>query len=237
MTDNKFLQVLQKPFCLIVSIPRNDPDLAIAAAKNGADAIKVHINVGHYASGTQFGTWEQEKENIKNVVDSASIPVGLLPGQDQIATPEEVKEAREMGIEFLDAFAHSMPLYLWNMKNMGYMLAVNMEYDSRMIKNLEYAGMNALEATILPHEEYGKRLNLRDLALYRKLALSTSCPVIVPTQKDIKLEELFMLRKMGIRGIVIGAVVTGKTVEGIAEVTGKFRKAIDESEMMRGITW
>lgn len=237
MTDNKFLKVLEKPFCLIVSIPRNDPDIASAAAENGADAIKVHINVGHYASGTKFGTWDEEKDNIRKILDSVSIPVGLLPGQDHIASREEMESARDMGIELLDAFAHNMPLYLWKMENMGYMLAVNMEYDSFMIKTLEFAGMNAIEATILPHEEYGKRLNMRDIALYRKLVLSTSCPVIVPTQKDIRPEELGILKRMGVSGIVIGAIVTGKTVEGVAEVTGKFRKAIDDIENIYGIVW
>ncbi|MCD4782344.1 MAG: hypothetical protein K8T10_00790 [Candidatus Eremiobacteraeota bacterium] len=237
MTENKFLQVIEKPFSLTVSIPKNDPDMAVAAAENGADAIKVHINVGHYASGTKFGTWEEEKGNIAKIIDHVSIPVGLLPGQDQIATRQEVEEARDMGIEFLDAFAHSMPLYLWKMESLGYMLAANLEYDSKMLKALEFAGMNALEATILPHEEYGKRLNMRDIALYRKLVLSTSCPVIVPTQKDIRPEELRMLKRMGIRGIVIGAVVTGRTVEGVAKVTGRFRKAIDDIEKRQDIIW
>ena len=41
-------------FSLIVSLPKNDYNLAKAAWESGADAIKVHINVKHNASKQVF---------------------------------------------------------------------------------------------------------------------------------------------------------------------------------------
>ena len=50
-----------RPMVLIASLPRNDPQLAQAALDNGADVIKLHINLRHHASGTHFGALEEEQ--------------------------------------------------------------------------------------------------------------------------------------------------------------------------------
>ena len=47
---------------LVVSLPRNDVELATAAANAGANALKVHMNVAHRASGTHFGTYDYVRE-------------------------------------------------------------------------------------------------------------------------------------------------------------------------------
>jgi len=223
---SKIVEILKKSFSLVVSLPVNDPEMAAAAQENGADALKVHINVDHFASGTGFKSWKEEKKNISRILEAVSIPVGLLPGGAKCATRDEVVEARDMGIDFIDAFAHYMPVYLWNIENLGFMLAVNRDYPGEQVKALEFAGMDVLEATVLPREEYGKDLNMRDLSLYYQLARATRKPLVVPTQKKIRPEETSMLKKVGASGIIIGAIVTGGTVESVALATGKFREAI-----------
>ena len=52
-------EALASKFVLLVSLTRNDPHLARIALENGADAIKVHLNCAHFASGTNFGSWEE----------------------------------------------------------------------------------------------------------------------------------------------------------------------------------
>ena len=41
---------------LIVSLPENSLELALAAVEGGADALKVHCGVKHKASGVEFGS-------------------------------------------------------------------------------------------------------------------------------------------------------------------------------------
>ena len=45
---------------LIVSLPSNDPAMAQAATGAGADAVKLHMNVTHDASGTRFGSFAED---------------------------------------------------------------------------------------------------------------------------------------------------------------------------------
>ena len=58
---NEFLKLFEKNRpVLIMSLPDNDPALCRAAFEEGADVVKVHINVEHRASGTHFGRLAQE---------------------------------------------------------------------------------------------------------------------------------------------------------------------------------
>lgn len=223
-----FNQVIKKEFPLIVSLPENRIDMALAAEENGADALKVHLNVEHFASGTRFGSWTEEKNNIIEIIKSVKIPVGILPGAEAAAGFEEIMEAAGEGAAFLDAFAHDLPLSLWGIPQLGYMLAVNLQYDKETVQALTGFGVDAIEATILPHSQYGKELNMQDLALYHRLSRWCSCPVLIPTQKKIRPCDVIHLKKAGAGGIIIGAVVTGKSVESLAQTTRQFRNAVEE---------
>ncbi len=224
MKKSRLVQNVADRFGLIVSIPANCPELAYSAQKGGADGIKVHLNVGHYASGTVFGSWQQERENIRRILDRVNIPVGILPGADVIASAGEIREARDMGIDFIDAFAHHMPMDLWSVDGLGRMIAVNDDYSSRQVSYIGELGGDLVEATLLTHDQYRRDLTLGDLTLYRQLVESTDLPVYVPTQKKIRPGEIHHLARAGVRGIVIGAVVTGDDADNLRQVTEAFSR-------------
>ena len=66
---------------LIVSLPRNDRDLARAAIDSGADLLKVHVNVHHRASGTAFGSLQEEMDRLNAILD-LHVPTGLVVGRN-----------------------------------------------------------------------------------------------------------------------------------------------------------
>ncbi|MEK7377186.1 MAG: hypothetical protein AABZ57_08535, partial [Candidatus Margulisiibacteriota bacterium] len=74
---------------------------------------------------------------------------------------------------------------------------------------------------------YGQNLTVGDLQYYISLAISSALPVIVPTQRRIEPDEIPILADTGVKSIMIGAIVTGKTPGSIEEATRKFREAID----------
>jgi len=51
--------------------------------------------------------------------------------------------------------------------------------------------------------------------------------MVIPTQRFIRPQELPMLADAGMRGIMIGAVVTGRTEDSIRRGVAAFRNAID----------
>lgn len=215
----------EKEFVLLVSPPRNDPELAQAAFYAGADAIKVHVNVHHRASGNHFGTWAEEEPVIRTIVARAPGPVGIMPGAGPVATPAEMKAAAEAGIDFFDIYDAHMPAWMLAVP-MARMVAVGHEWLREGVEALADLGMDVLEASVIHPDCYGQPLTVRDLEDYRVLVRSTPKPVIVPSQKALVPSDLVMLRRAGVRGVLLGTISIGDTAASFSERLPAFVKAL-----------
>ena len=215
-------------FTLLVSLTRNDVELARIAQEAGADAVKVHLNVAHFASGTEFGTWQDEKKNLLKIRQAVNIPLGIVMGAEEQPSAEDIAEIRKSGFDFWDLFAHhTVPAY-FDWEEMGHMVAVNSAWTPKFVENLIPQGVDVIESSIIPQTNYRTRLTAADICQYTYLVESSSVPVIVPTQKAVRPEEVKYLYRAGVSGIAIGAVVTGLGTERLRDTVSAFRRAIDE---------
>jgi hypothetical protein len=234
MKKHSLKEIMQRKMTLIVSLPENDRETAYAVQEAGADAIKVHLNCHHRASGTLFGTWEEERARISDLPSKLEIPVGIVPGAETVATRQEMEEIRQSGFDFLDIFAHHMPCSFFALPDLGKVIAIDYTFPFEMVMGLVKAGTEIIEASIINPQGYGERLTARDLAYYRSLVAQTPCPLFIPTQRKIEVHDLPYLYEIGARGIAIGAIVTGKKREEIAATTKKFRDTLDHLNRLEG---
>ena len=109
----------------------------------------------------------------------------------------------------------------------AWMTACDGTYAPEEIAAMERLGAAVVEASIMPGAEYGQRLTMRDLLRYSAIVQNTSLPVVVPTQRLILPQEVKALAQTGVRGLMIGAVVTGRTQESIRRAVSAFRNEID----------
>lgn len=223
---SRFKEIAREHFSLVVSLPRNDPALARAAQEAGADALKVHINMHHRASGNSFGSWKEESEALRTILSSVSIPVGIVPGAEVQSSYEELCEMAEAGFDFWDVFYQYLPPGFFRHPSLGKMVAINREATPGIIAGLEEMGMELMEMSVVPGEEYGQPLSARELALYRVCAAATAVPALVSSQKKIDPRDVGLLKKMGVRGLIIGAIVTGSSVESLSSAVSAFRQEI-----------
>src|SRR4030042_1995147 len=142
---------------LIVSLPDNDLELALAAARGGADAVKVHMNVVHRASGAAFGDFAHERQRVLKLISDAGVPVGLMPGQTQLPTLDELGELVDAGLAFVDIYAHHLPAsYLRLGQQLELILAIEKMQPRKEVAaltELECAGkrvVKMLEAALVP---------------------------------------------------------------------------------------
>ncbi len=233
---NQLLTQLQNnPFTLLVSLPCNDIELAQAALNGGAQGLKVHVNVEHFASGTRFGSWNDEREAIGRIVElahghgaSVGIVPGAISGQDaRFATEDEFTQMAEVGIDYFDAYPADAPAWTLRQKHLDIMMAAYCGGDVNEMQILEALGMTLCEASIMPHEEYGQPLNVRDLARLSALSQAIDAPVIVPSQKKLTPHDIEALQHSGVRGVLIGAVVTGLEAASIEAATRAFATEIN----------
>lgn len=226
-------QTLQdNPFSLMVSLPQNSPQMARVALDEGAQILKVHLYCQHFASGTNFGNWNQEKEAILEIAElchKAQVPLGLVTGEEEQPSDLDWQELLQSSISFWDLFAHyASPQQFDRAQGWQSMVAVGPDFDPPLLKALELMGVDVIESSIIPRTSYHTPLHLGDLGHYRRLRESTSLPILIPTQKQVQPEELHSLQAIGANGITIGAVVTGLEVDSLAQATRHFAQAIQK---------
>lgn len=227
---NRFVEMLKtRPMTLIMSLPANDPALAKAAFDAGADVVKVHCNVRHRASGTGFGPLAEYADTFAQMFAESKGPMGLVPGAGIEDVLRDMHAASAMGFDFFSLYAHHAPPAILSLSQ-ALMAACAHDYAPGEAAGLQAAGAQVLEASVIPPDGYGQPLSLRDVMAYRRLCEASRLPVVVPTQRHIRPEELPYLRDAGVKGIMIGAIVTGKTKDGITHAVEAFRSAIDRLE-------
>jgi hypothetical protein len=223
---NRFLDLLYSRPTLIFSLPKNIPALAEAAKQAGADALKVHIHIHHEASGTHFGSLAEEKAALTEIL-ALGLPTGIVVGAGEVmASREEMAELQAMGFEAFDAYAHYLPGWMFELSGMAKMLAVDDSYNAPALGRLEAAGMDILEAAVIPAKGYGEPLQPGDLAQYRALREAVKVPIVVPTQRKIRPEEVpDLFRDCRPNALMIGAIVTGVEPGSVAAAVAAFKDA------------
>jgi hypothetical protein len=223
----RLLSLLAEGPRLIVSLPTNSAELARAAAKGGADALKVHLHLRHDASGTRFGDLAEERAELERIL-ALGLPTGIVPGAgDEVASPEEMQELVAMGMDFFDLYARDMPVWLVGFEGMTRTVAIDHATDVAEVGEFERLGFEMIEAAVVPHEGYGKPLSLTDLVTYGRVRRATELPMIVPTQRAIRPEEATLLAKeVGVNAVMIGAIVTGREPRSLQAATERFAAAL-----------
>ncbi|TGY43385.1 hypothetical protein E5347_00835 [Clostridium sartagoforme] len=219
----------EKKLTLIVSLPANDVELAKAAIEAGADMVKIHLNVEHRASKTRFGSLQEELENVKVIRDlcnTHNISLGIVAGGHNEIPMSEIDGIMENGFEFISLYdKHMNPLIM--KKDIYKMVAIDDNYDIELVKVYDSLSIDILECSIMDPQTYGEPLTVREILQYKSIRNSTNTPIVIPTQRKITPEQSLILQEIGINGIMIGAIVTGKTKESIYKSTLEFRETID----------
>lgn len=226
-----FCAELAKPkLTLVYSLPENKVELAEAALAAGADAIKVHINVHHHASGTRFGSLEHERDILTAILTLAKDRcVGIVPGGGRVIQPGEIFSLREMGFSFVSFYAHHCSPEILAISGIEKMVAPDYTYSNFELDNWAKWGVDVIETSVIEPQGYGEPLNLRDLGRYYALS-RYGLPLLVPTQRKLTPANLPSLVQAGVQGVMLGAVVTGKDPKNVYAAIREFRLAIDRNE-------
>lgn len=220
----------KKKMTLIMSLPANDPALARAAWANGADVVKVHINVQHRASKTLFGSFAQEQEALTQILAEAKGPCGLVAGGDLESALHDYEAAVKAGFSFISLYVRHMPSQILRCPSVYKMAALDPGYTLEEAEDLARIGADVLEASVMQPDTYGDPLSAKEFLQYCALCRHTVLPVVVPTQRHVTAADVPLLHRCGVKGLMMGAVVSGKTEESVAASVAAFRTAIDALE-------
>lgn len=206
---------------VLVSLPRNDVDLARAAVDAGADGLKVHINVTHRASGTRFGSLAEERACLETIL-SLGLPTGIVPGASPVA-PALLRELARMGFAYIDVYGeHALPTYTEDCVPATPMVALGPHDHPAEAAALADMGVMAFELSTLDPSRYGTSLTLDTVARLAATRAVTTLPLVVPSQHALTPDDLPVLAGAGASSVLLGAVVTGTTVESVSRAVAQF---------------
>ena len=210
--------IAHNKFTLVASLPQNSLALAEAAMRGGAEAIKVHVNVWHRASGHTFGTFAENKQFLRELVRlCGDVPVGLVPGgEDAFVSLEERDEMESIGIDFFSCYAAHLPNYMMDAKKLSRMAAIDSAYTQNTLDGVNRCPPDVLECSIQPGEAYNAKLRYADVLRYADIAAKVKIPTLIPTQKWMSPSDVRHLFAAGCRALMIGAVVMGKEPDAAA---------------------
>lgn len=209
---------------LIVSLPRNDEELARAAIEGGADLLKVHVNVHHRASGTLFGALAEEMDRLGSILDLGT-PTGLVPGEEEMVRQDEVPQLRRFA--FLDAYLTHLPLYLYA-AGVPVVPAIPHDFPADALPFLRRLPGEWAEAALVPPDGYGRPPTAADLVALERAGELSGRRLIVPTQRRMHPDDLGRYFELpAVWSVMIGAIVTGVGAVGLGKATGAFRQALD----------
>lgn len=210
---------------LVVSLPRNERDLAQAAVDGGADLLKVHVNVRHRAAGTVFGSLGEEMDRL-NAILELGLPTGLVPGEERMVAPGDLPLLRRFA--FLDAYLTHLPLFLYA-AGVPVIPAIPHDYPAEALTFLRHLPGEWAEAALVPPEEYGRPPEEEDFAALARAGESSARRLIVPTQRRIRPEDLERYFALpAVWAVMIGVVVTGADPGGIRSATEAFRRRLEQ---------
>ena len=151
--NHHFETMLKKnKMTLIMSLPANKPELADAAWENGADVIKVHINVNHRASKTVFGNFDEEKAGLEKILERSKGPCGIVIGDNIQAALRDYPKVVALGFDFISLYvSHAPPEILYDNKVLK-MLALSCNDSLETASVLKTVGADILEASIMKGE-------------------------------------------------------------------------------------
>lgn len=227
----KFGKMLQEnKFSLVASLPANSLDMAAGALEGGAQAVKVHVNVWHRASGHTFGSFQDNRVFLKELVKlCGNVPVGLVPGTDEaFVSRDEMLEMEQLGIDFFSAYVNQLPCYMMESTRLDKMAAIDSSYNQNTLDGLVGSGIDVLECSIQQGDNYGKPLAFGDVIRYRDISAKSPAPTLVPTQKSISPSDIQHLHAAGCKAVMVGAVVLGKepTAQEVKQQIRRFSEVI-----------
>lgn len=213
-------------FPIIISLPRHDIDLVSAALDGGAQAIKVHLNAYHRASGTTFGSFAEERPFLDKLA-KLGVPMLVMAGQETVPSIEEMDALADLGVEGFNVYMDHLQSHLLasRLRPMPALSASSTDADIMRLAAIPGA---MIEASIMEFADYGSAVTPDDLARYAHICQQSSVPIIAPSQKKFTPGDMAALKAAGIAAPLLGVIVTGQTPQSMRTSVSAIRSACDE---------
>ena len=203
-----------REYAVIASLPKNSTNFAARAEEAGADAILLNVDRDEESFPSQYGSYDLHDVYINDVISTVKIPCGISIGGARPITQDYWERVMSSQCSFVEMYAHQMPLHLLSDTRAKKIAIVGAGYILEQVKQLsQFEGLDALEAATAPTQARSAPYTVLDQATLGLIVGLSSKPVLLRTQKRLTREDVPLVLKLG----VIGLVVDPMSVSGAEE--------------------
>lgn len=214
---------------IIVELPGNSMELAQAAVEGGADSVIAQLNNEHPVTHTYTGGLELEGAQLKEMVNSIAVPLGLHLGSQSRITKDEWFIINELGVDYVAASIISLPPYVLGMNSLNKIvyLPTGLPFEHyRSIGSFDSIVAVSFEAQSQVQPDPQFRLNALDLLNLDTVSRLSPVPVLFRASQDIEEEDVKFIVSRGCSGLIVDPAFTGPTPEHFKMVTEFYSKIV-----------
>ena len=214
------LDLMQAPreYSIIASLPKNSTSFAARAEEAGVDAILLNVDADDDSYPGQYGSYDLHDVYINDVISTVKVPCGILIGGARPITQDYWERVMSSHCSFVEMYAHQMPLHLLSDGRVRKIAAIGAGYILEQVRQLsQLDGLDALDAATTPTQARSAPFTLLDHATLGLIVGLSSKPVLLRTQKRLTREDIAMVLKLGVKGLVVDPMSVSGTVEAYRE--------------------
>jgi hypothetical protein len=216
-------------FVILGDLGSNSAELAAVCEESRIDGLLLHLNEDS-TRGSRFGGLEIEQDSLKECLNVVKIPVGISIGDSRPLVPEEWELCVNLGFSFVVMFAHHMPTFVFKDERLTKIVSIGPGYILEQVKAIsEFEEVSAIVASLTPNQGYGLPLNLFDVTTLKLITSLSRRPVLYPTQRKIRPEDVSILRAEGCKGILVSSTTYGANKEEFKEAILRFKSFSPET--------
>lgn len=216
---------------LLVELPSNSAELASAVEQGGADSLLLQLFNEHPVTSAYTGGPDLEAQQIKDLLSTLKLPVGIHLGYQKVVTKEEWEQVVTLGFDYAAIGVSKLPPFVLRDSRLPLLPYVQpgmpFEYY-RVLSGYDNILAFSFETSSQIQSEGANKfcvLDLVTLSLVTKL--SDSKPVIFRVSQDVAGDDVQSLVENGCRGLLLDPAFTASNAEFFKTYTAQFREAID----------
>ncbi len=193
------------PAMLLVAIlPRNEPALALAAARSGAGAVALRICGAGTDLLAETGDLSAEEQRIKETLATVgdSAIVGLIVGSNGHVSVDDLRRAESLGVDFLATYPQFTPAGFLELSEVG-RLAILDQHGGQLARGINDLPIQSALVRIGRPSESPPEMTVLDVALSRGAADAIHRPIIAFPSWKLAPTDLEVLRDAGVEGVAL----------------------------------
>jgi hypothetical protein len=216
---------------LLVELPSNSAELSAVVEQGGADSILLQLFNEHPVTSAYTGGPDLEAQQIKDLLATLKVPVGIHLGNQKVVNKEEWEQVVALGFDYAAVGVSKLPPFVLRDGRLPLLLYVQpgmpFEYY-RVLSGYDNILAISFETSSQVQSEGANKFSVVDLVTLSLVSkLSDTKPVIFRVSQDVAGDDVQSLVDNGCRGLLLDPAYTASNADFFKAYTAQFREAID----------